>query len=82
MRNKEKHKKEIVRVGKPLESLRFKNSIVRKMNNSSYEAIRSIVETDTQAVEQPQMATQNSKTDQSLIAHKKYNNRNNNNKSK
>ena len=80
MLNKERHKKEIVRVGKPPETLRFKNSIVRKMNNSGYEAIRSIVETNDQAVQQPQITTQPLKTDKNLIAHKKYNNGNNNNK--
>ena len=71
MLNKERHKKEIVRVGKPPETLRFKNSIVRKMNNSGYEAIRSIVETNDQAVQQPQLTTQTPKTDKNLIAHKK-----------
>ena len=70
MLNKERHRKEIVRVGKPSESLRFKNTIVRKMNNSSYEAIRNIVETDSQVVEQPQMANHILKDNNSLKAHK------------
>ena len=44
MFNKPKHIKEPHRVGKPSESLRFKNNLNKKINNSAYESIRSIIE--------------------------------------
>ena len=77
MLNKERHRKEIARVGKPSESLRFKNTLVQKMNNSSYDAIRNIIETNNQAVEQPQMVKPITKENKSLNPHKKYSNNKN-----
>ena len=44
MFNKPKHIKEPNRVGKPSESVRFKNKLVKNMNNSAYESIRNIIE--------------------------------------
>ena len=44
MFNKPKHIKEPTRVGKPSESLRFKNNLNRKLSNSAYESLRNIIE--------------------------------------
>ena len=54
MFNKPKHIKEPHRVGKPSESLRFKNNLNKKLNNSAYESIRNIIEEGDHVVSQPQ----------------------------
>ena len=41
---KQRYSKPPNRVGKPSESLQFKNNLVKKIKNGSYEQIRSIVE--------------------------------------
>ena len=46
--NKPKKPKETKRVGKPPESVQFKNASTKKVNNSGYETIRSIVDKDEQ----------------------------------
>ena len=86
--NKPKHIKEPHRVGKPSESLKFKNNLNKKLNNSAYESIRNIIEegdggikfpsmrSSDHVVSQPQLQKQNN---DHFKSHKKYNN---NNKSK
>ena len=80
MLNKVRKPKEQTRVGKIPENVQFKNKITKNINNSSYEMIRGIVETDVTAVAQPQMEKQISKNINNLNSHKKYSN--NNKKSK
>ena len=84
MFNKPKHIKEPHRVGKPSESLRFKNNLNKKINNSAYESIRSIIEegdgginfpsmrSSVNVVSQPQLEKQNN---DHFKSHKKYNNK-------
>ena len=71
MFNKPKHIKERHRVGKPSESLRFKNNLNKKLNNSAYESIRNIMEEGDHVVSQPQLEKQNN---DDFKSHKKYNN--------
>ena len=59
MFNKPKHIKEPHRVGKPSESVRFKNKLVKNMNNSAYESIRNIIEEGDNVASQPQLEKQN-----------------------
>ena len=73
MFNKPKHIKEPHRVGKPSESLRFKNNLNKKLNNSAYESIRNIIEEGDHVVSQPQLEKQNN---DHFKSHKKYNNKN------
>ena len=80
MLNKVRKSKEQTRVGKIPENIQFKNKITKSINNSSYEMIRGIVETDGTAVAQPQLEKQISKNISNLNSHKKYSN--NNKKSK
>ena len=68
MFNKPKHIKEPHRVGKPSESLRFKNSLNKKLNNS-YESIRNIIAEGDNVVSQPQLEKQNK---DNLKSHKIY----------
>ena len=70
MFNKPKHIKEPHRVGKPSESLRFKNSLNKKLNNSAYESIRNIIAEGDNVVSQPQLEKQNK---DNLKSHKIYN---------
>ena len=69
MFNKPKHIKEPHRVGKPSESLRFKNSLNKKLNNSAYESIRNIIAEGDNVVSQPQLEKQNK---DNLKSHKIY----------
>ena len=69
MSNKPKHIKEPPRVGKPSESLRFKNNLNKKLNNSAYESIRNIIEEGNNVVSQPQLEKQNN---DHFKSHKKY----------
>ena len=71
MFNKPKHIKEQHRVGKPSESLRFKNNLNNKLNKSAYESIRNIIEEGDHVVSQPQLEKQNN---DHFKSHKKYNN--------
>ena len=71
MFNKPKHIKEPHRVGKSSESLRFKNNLNKKLNNSAYESIRNIIEEGDNVVSQPQLEKQNN---DHFKSHKKYNN--------
>ena len=80
MLNKVRKSKEQTRIGKIPENVQFKNKITKSINNSSYEMIRGIVETDATAVAQPQLEKQISKNINNLNSHKKYSN--NNKKSK
>ena len=90
MLNKVRKSKEQTRIGKIPENIQFKNKITKSINNSSYEMIRGIVETDARqslasirdgtAVAQPQLEKQISKNISNLNSHKKYSN--NNKKSK
>ena len=80
MLNKVRKSKEQTRIGKIPENIQFKNKITKSINNSSYEMIRGIVETDMNAVAQPQLEKQISKNISNLNSHKKYSN--NNKKSK
>ena len=59
MLNKPKHIKEPHRVGKPSESVRFKNKLVKTMNNSAYESIWNIIEEGDNVASQPQLEKQN-----------------------
>ena len=61
MLNKVRKSKEQTRVAKIPENIQFKNKITKSINNSSYEMIRGIVETDATAVASPQMEKQISK---------------------
>ena len=72
MFNKPKHIKEPHRVGKPSESLRFKNNLNNKLNKSAYESIRNIIEEGDHVVSQPQLEKLNS---DHFKSHKKYNNK-------
>ena len=72
MFNKPKHIKEPNRVGKPSESLRFKNNLNKKLNNSAYESIRHIIEEGDNVVSQPQLEKQNN---EHFKSHKRYNNK-------
>ena len=84
MFNKPKHIKEPHRVGKPSESLKFKNNLNKKLNNSAYESIRNIIEegdgginfpsmrSSVNVVSQPQLEKQNN---DHFKSHKKYNNK-------
>ena len=58
MFNKPKHIKEPHRVGKPSESLRFKNKLIKTMNNSAYESIRNIIEEGDNVASHPQLEKQ------------------------
>ena len=51
MFNKPKHIKEPARVGKNPEEKTKKNNLVKKINNSSYEMIRDIVESNDNTIE-------------------------------
>ena len=48
--NKPKKLKEAKRIGKPAESIQFKNALTKKLNTSGYDTIRSIVDKNEQAV--------------------------------
>ena len=72
MFNKPKHIKEPHRVGKPSESVRFKNKLVKNMNNSAYESIRNIIEEGENVASQPQLEKQNN---EHFKSHKRYNNK-------
>ena len=72
MFNKPKHIKETHRVGKQSESLRFKNKLIKTMNNSAYESIRNIIEEGENAASQPQLEKQNN---EHFKSHKRYNNK-------
>ena len=50
MFNKPKHIKEPHRVGKPSESLRFKNRLDKNFSSSAYESIRNIIEESDNAI--------------------------------
>ena len=52
--NKPKKHKEPKRVGKPPESVQFKNALTKKLNTSGYETIRSIVDKDEHSIILPQ----------------------------
>ena len=69
MFNKPKHIKEPHHVGKPSESLRFKNKLIKTMNNSAYESIRNIIDEGDNVVSQPQLEKQNI---DNFKSHKKY----------
>ena len=69
MFNKPKHIKEPHRVGKPSESLRFKNKLVKTVNNSAYESIRKIIEEGDNVASHPQLEKQNN---EHFKSHKKY----------
>ena len=71
MFNKLKHIKEPHRVGKPSESLRFKNNLNKKLNNSAYESIPNIIEEGDNAASQTQLEKQNA---DNFKSHKRYNN--------
>ena len=73
MLNKVRKPKEQTRIGKLPENVQFKNKITKSINNSSYEMIRGIVETETTAVPQPQLEKQISKNINNLNPHKKNN---------
>ena len=72
MFNKPKHIQEPHRVGKPSESLRFKNNLNKKLNNSAYESIRNIMEEGDHVMTQPQLQKQNN---DHFKSHKRYNNK-------
>ena len=72
MFNKPKHIKEPHRVGKPSESLRFKNNLNKKLNNSAYDSIRNIIEEGENVASQPQLEKQNN---EHFKSHKRYNNK-------
>ena len=73
MFNKPKHIKEPHRVGKPSESVRFRNKVVKTMNNSAYESIRNVIdEGENVASSQPQLEKQNN---EHFKSHKRYNNK-------
>ena len=72
MFNKPKHIKEPTRVGKPSESLRFKNNLNKKLNNSAYESLRNIIEEGENVASQPQLEKQNN---DHFKRHKKCNNK-------
>ena len=71
MFNKPKYIKEHTRIGKPSESLRFKNTLNKKLNNSAYESVRNIIEEGDNAISQPELQKQ--KIDH-FKSHKKYSN--------
>ena len=72
MFNKPEHlKKKPHRVGKPSESLRFKHSLNKKLNNSAYESIRNIIEDGDSVVSPTQLEKQNN---DHFKSHKKCNN--------
>ena len=75
MFNKPKHIKESHRVGKPSESVRFKNKVVKTMNNSAYESIRNIIDEGENVASQPQLEKQNN---EHVKSHKRYNNKKSN----
>ena len=72
MFNKPKHIQEPHRDGKPSESLRFKNNLNKKLNNSAYESIRNIIEEGDHVMTQPQLEKQNN---DHCKSHKRYNNK-------
>ena len=72
MFNKPKHIKESHRVGKPSESVRFENKVVKTMNNSAYESIRNIIDEGENVASQPQLEKQNN---EHFKSHKRYNNK-------
>ena len=72
MFNKPKHIKEPHRVGKPSESVRFKNKLVKNMNKSAYASIQNIIEEGENVASQPQLEKQNN---EHCKSHKRYNNK-------
>ena len=70
MFNKPKHIKEPHRVGKPSESLRFKNKLIKNMNNSACDSIRNIIEEGENVASQPQLEKQKN---EHFKSHKRYN---------
>ena len=73
--NKPKKPKEAKRVGKPPESIQFKNALTKRLNNSGYETIRSIVDKDEQAIIALPQGDKTYKNDnKNLNNHKKYSN--------
>ena len=72
MFNKPKHIKEPHRVGKPSESVRFRNKVVKAMNNSAYESIRNIIDEGENVASQLQLEKQNN---EHFKSHKRYNNK-------
>ena len=72
MFNKPKHIKEPHRVGKPSESLRFKNNLNKKLSNSAYESIRNIIEEGDGGMNFHQLEKQNN---DHFKSHKKYKNK-------
>ena len=72
MFNKPKHIKEPHRVGKPSESVRFRNKVVKTMNNSAYESIRNIIDEGENVASQLQLEKQNN---EHFKSHKRYNNK-------
>ena len=59
MFNKPEHINESRRVGKPSESLRFRNKLNTKLNNPAYDTIRDTIEEGDNVVSQPQLEKQN-----------------------
>ena len=72
MFNKPKHIKEPHRVGKPSESLRFKNKLIKNMNSSAYDSIRNIIGEGENVASHPQLEKQNN---EHFKSHKRYNNK-------
>ena len=73
MFNKPKHIKEPHRVGKPSESLRFKNNLNKKLNNSAYESIRNIIEEGDGGFNFPSQPQLEKQINDHFKSHKKYN---------
>ena len=72
MFNKPIRIKEPHRVGKPSESQKFKNNLNKKLNNSAYDSIRTIIEEGENVASQPQLEKQNN---EHFKSHKRYNNK-------
>ena len=70
MFNKPRYIKSPNIVGKPSESLRFKNKLNKNLNNSAYESIRNIVEEGENIIQLPQ--EKNSIDLKNVKPHKKY----------
>ena len=58
MFKKPTHIKETHRVRKPSESLRFKNTLNKKLNNSAYESIRNIMDEGDNVISQLELQKQ------------------------
>ena len=72
MFNKPKHIKEPARVGKNPEKIKFKKNLIKKINNSSYEMIRDIVESNDNTIELNINKDIKKSENKNLKSHKKY----------